>query len=193
MDIGSAQRTLDIMKELLADVDRACKASGMVDDAHNKIITNVKKTKQKTTMSDRGSVEKALNTLFDSYRASLLPKALGNWEEMTDKSRNSMTQVNHFYCGLHFLVGLADQAAEVLTPGTYPGGVRGVRTNPPFLWRPDQRPRKHVLDKRNYAYAPAAGARGRPRRVGPCVIESDSRIMHTLCILNTYLRCNQTE
>ena len=124
MDIGSAQRTLDIMKELLADVDRACKASGVVDDAHNKIVTNVK-----NTMSDRGSIEKAFNTLFDSYRTSLLPKALGNCEEMTDESRNSMTQVNHFYYGLHFLVGLTDQAAEALTQwekGCFEGGKAGA-------------------------------------------------------------------
>lgn len=66
MDVRSTQRTLDVMLDLPSDVGTVCKAGDVMDDAHAKIIANVK-----NTMSDRGSVEKSFNSLFDSYCASV--------------------------------------------------------------------------------------------------------------------------
>jgi len=34
------------------------------------------------------------------------------WEQMTDGEQEQVTRMNNFYCGLHFLVGLADSAEE---------------------------------------------------------------------------------
>ena len=89
----------------------------------------------------------------------------------------------HCDTGVHWVQWTLERERLISTRHVPRGG--GVGRTP--LFSGGQRPRKHVLDKRNYAYAPA-GARGRPRRVGPCVIESDSRIMHTPCMVHMW-RC----
>ena len=37
-----------------------------------------------------------------------------NWTSMTDEEKEQLTRKNNFFCGLHFLVGLADSAEEAL-------------------------------------------------------------------------------
>ena len=40
----------------------------------------------------------------------MLPDAIKNWENLSKDQQQSLGNVNEFFCGLHFLVGLADQA-----------------------------------------------------------------------------------
>lgn len=37
-----------------------------------------------------------------------------NWDKMSDEEKETFTRMNNFFCGLHFVVGLADSAEEVL-------------------------------------------------------------------------------
>ena len=107
--VGSAERTLDVLKEMLGEVQHVCSAAGVLNNAKEKIVMSIK-----NTMSDRGSVEKAFNTLFDSYREDMLPSAVDGWDCISSEAQTAMKAVNHFYCGLHYIVGLAEQAEAVL-------------------------------------------------------------------------------
>ena len=51
-----------------------------------------------------------INNLFTKFRKELLPDVMKNWENMPNDQQQSLGNVNEFFCGLHFLVGLADQA-----------------------------------------------------------------------------------
>ena len=63
-------------------------------------------------MSDRHSAEKRFNELLQDYRKELLPTVAENWDQMTDTEREQLTRMNNFFCGLHYIVGLADCAEE---------------------------------------------------------------------------------
>ena len=61
-------------------------------------------------MSDRCATHKKCNDLFIKYRMELLPQVTKNWHKLSKEDQQSLGNVNEFFCGLHFLVGLADQA-----------------------------------------------------------------------------------
>ena len=68
----------------------------------------------KNLMSDRCAAQKKFNDIFIKYRHSVLPDIINNWNDLSDSDKKSFSTVNVFYCGLHFLVALADQAEESL-------------------------------------------------------------------------------
>lgn len=75
----------------------------------SKIVTNIK-----NTMSDHHSAEKAFNELLHDFRADTLPSVAENWGELFNEEKEQLTCMNKFFCGLHFVVGLADSAEEAL-------------------------------------------------------------------------------
>ena len=70
--------------------------------------------KLKNTMSDRHAAEKLFNELLHDFRAEILPTVAENWNQMTEMEKEQLTRMNNFFCGLHFLVGLADTAEETV-------------------------------------------------------------------------------
>ena len=105
---GSAQNTLDTLKEILDDIDSVQLALGK-NAVSTKIIS-----KLKNTMSDRHAAEKLFNELLHDFRADILPSVAENWEQMNEMEKEQLTRMNNFFCGLHYLVGLADTAEESL-------------------------------------------------------------------------------
>ena len=105
---GAAVDTLDTLKEILDDIDGVQKAIGK-DAVSAKIVMKIK-----NTMSDRHSAEKLFNEVLRDYREELLPTVAENWDKMTDIEREQLTRMNNFFCGLHYVVGLADCAEETL-------------------------------------------------------------------------------
>ena len=71
-------------------------------------------SKIKNTMSDRHAAEKLFNELLENYRKDILPVVTENWAQMSEVEKDHFTSMNNFFCGLHFLVGLADSAEAVL-------------------------------------------------------------------------------
>ena len=71
-------------------------------------------SKLKNTMSDRHSAEKLFNEMVQDYRSEILPTIAENWNEMTEIKKEQLAQMNNFFCGLHFIVGLADAAEETI-------------------------------------------------------------------------------
>ena len=57
---------------------------------------------------------KKFNNLFTKFRKELLPDVIKNCENLSNDQQQSLGNVNDFFCGLHFLVGLADQAEACL-------------------------------------------------------------------------------
>ena len=43
---------------------------------------------------------------------TLLPDVTENWPQMSEIERDQLTSMNNFFCGLHYLVGLADKLSK---------------------------------------------------------------------------------
>ena len=70
--------------------------------------------KLKNSMSDRHAAEKLFNQMLAEYCAEILPEVYSGWSEFSKEEKDQFTQMNNFYCGLHFLVALADSAEATL-------------------------------------------------------------------------------
>ena len=104
MSSGTAQHTLDCLKNILSDIDKAFEKS-----PGKRILANIK-----NTMSDRHIVEKCFNTLLEEYRSDILPSVVEGWETLTPREQAKISNLNHFFCGMHLVVGMADTAASTL-------------------------------------------------------------------------------
>ena len=102
---GSAEKTLDGLKEIVSDIEKVC-SDGSESE---KLVAALK-----NTMSDRHIVEKKFNELLKEYRADVLPKVVEGWDKMNEEQRKCVEQINNFFCGMHFVVGLADQASACM-------------------------------------------------------------------------------
>ena len=106
---GSSQTTLDTLKEILEDLDVVQRELGSTA-VSAKIVS-----KLKNSMSDRHAAEKLFNKMLAEYRADILPDIFAGWSELNDKEKEQVTRMNNFFCGLHFLVALADAAEATLS------------------------------------------------------------------------------
>ena len=88
---GSAQNTLDTLKEILDDIDSVQLALGK-NAVSTKIIS-----KLKNTMSDRHAAEKLFNELLHDFRADILPSVAENWEQMNEMEKEQLTHMNNFF------------------------------------------------------------------------------------------------
>ena len=57
---------------------------------------------------------KKFNSLFKQCREDIIPTVAEDWENLTGQNQLQMKNVNEFFCGVHYLVGLADQAEASL-------------------------------------------------------------------------------
>ena len=65
-------------------------------------------------MSHCCAVQKKFNDLFIEFTKNILKNATKNFDSYSVEQQEKMTKVNQFFCGLHYLVGLADQAGGCL-------------------------------------------------------------------------------
>ena len=65
-------------------------------------------------MSDRASSQKAFNTLLSEYRTNVLSLIIDNWESLEESEQASMSQMFHYFCGMHLLVNMAENVTEAL-------------------------------------------------------------------------------
>lgn len=108
MKAGGASDFRELLANSLSDISSTCKAVGGTD-VSDRLLASIK-----NTMSDRHIVEKKFNELLESYREEVLPQVIDGWNDLTPEQQQSVTRVNNFFCGLHFLVGLADTSAETI-------------------------------------------------------------------------------
>jgi len=60
-------------------------------------------------VSDQASVSKKFVTLLAEWRENAFPHVIDHWESLLDNQKERYASINYF-CGLHFLVGLSEQA-----------------------------------------------------------------------------------
>ena len=65
-------------------------------------------------MSDRCIVQKKINELVQNYRESILPQVVREWDVLSSEEQGKVSRMNDLFCGLHFIVGLADQVEAAL-------------------------------------------------------------------------------
>ena len=64
-----------------------------------------------------------------------MPQVFQMWESLSDDDRKSLSKVNDFFCGLHYIVALADQAEASLKTFEslcFPDGKVGSKQFPTF-------------------------------------------------------------
>ena len=105
---GSSRDTLETFKEILSDIDSVHLSLGQ-EAVSSKIVSKIK-----NTMSDRHAAEKLFNEMLHDYRAEILPDVIGNWEKYSADEKENMTRMNNFFCGLHYVVGLAECTEEAI-------------------------------------------------------------------------------
>ena len=108
MKSGSSTESLDVLNTIIEEIDEISESAGL-DAAGRKIIITIK-----NTMSDRHSAEKKFNELLEDYRTKVLSEVVDNWEGMSEEEQTGIMKLNNFFCGLHFMVALADCASEAL-------------------------------------------------------------------------------
>ena len=65
-------------------------------------------------MSDRCAVQKSFNDLLCNYRVDILPEVESGWQDLSADARDNISRMNNFFCGMHMIVGLANQAVKSL-------------------------------------------------------------------------------
>ena len=94
---GTAEEQLKVMKEVLNDVI-GMKEGKEDRDMVAKIVYSIK-----NLMSDRCIVQKRFNEI-------VVPTVMEGWENMEEQEQEKVLKMNEFFCGLHFIVGMTDQA-----------------------------------------------------------------------------------
>ena len=100
-----AQSQLDVFKEVLDDIGNFSSDENFVARTFASI---------KNVMSDRCATQKKFNRIFTEYRETVIPSVQENWQTLTVDEQKDLAKVNQFFCGLHFIVALADQAEASL-------------------------------------------------------------------------------
>ena len=66
-------------------------------------------------ISNRHAAEKLFNKVLHDFREEILSSVVENWEQLTKIEKQQMTRMNNFFCGLHYLVGLAESTDKTLS------------------------------------------------------------------------------
>ncbi|XP_033114519.1 uncharacterized protein LOC117114998 [Anneissia japonica] len=99
---GTAESTLDALKDIVDEVVS-------IDSRGREGVQNLVAT-LKNTMSDRCATQKKFNRLLEDYREEILPDVIEGWGDLSETEQIKVVKLDNYFCGLHFLVGLADQA-----------------------------------------------------------------------------------
>ena len=105
MSSGDTETQFSSFKSLLTDLEECIND----DNFLNKAVCSIK-----NVMSDRHIVQKNFNKVLQEYRTSVLPSVKSNWNELSELEKSKLSTINQFFCGMHFIVGLADIAESSL-------------------------------------------------------------------------------
>ena len=104
---GNSETTISGLKEILQEIETVC--GGTEPKMSQKILASIK-----NTMSDRHIVQKQFNLMLEEYRCKILPDVKEGWENLAEAEQERIKKINFYFCGLHYVVGLADQAEGAL-------------------------------------------------------------------------------
>ena len=104
---GDSETVLSELVLILKDIENVC--DGTDNKMANKLLVSIK-----NTMSDRHIVQKKFNSLLQEYRCEILPDVIDGWSSLGEEEKERMKTINSLFCGLHYVVGLGDQAESAL-------------------------------------------------------------------------------
>ena len=87
---------------------------GDVNEFAKKDFSEIFFSSVKNLMSDRFNTQKKFNKLFIDYRSTVLPKIKSNWNGLSEGEKAKHLNIYQYFCGLHFLVALADTSEAFL-------------------------------------------------------------------------------
>ena len=80
-----------------------------MEDKVAELVTSIK-----STISHQGPTNVTFNEQLTELRKDLLPKLFEKWEELSDDSKKSLEEMGNYYCKLHLLVNLGEEANKAL-------------------------------------------------------------------------------
>ena len=104
---GNSETILSGLKEILQEIEAVC--DGTDTRMSQKILVSIK-----NTMSDRHVVQKKFKLMLQEYRCEILPDVIAGWEHLVEEEQERIKKINFYFCGLHYVVGLAHQAEGAL-------------------------------------------------------------------------------
>ena len=118
-------------------------------------------------MSDQHIVEKNFNKLLQNYRAECLPEVIANWQTLSEHEKLELSKMNNFFCGMHFMIALAEQADKSLKEweklqfgeewvgvAAIPGNAAGSESGTIHLiWTACKALKKHVSEQAGCSFA----------------------------------------
>ena len=87
MSTGSAEKTLDTLKQILDDIELVTGES-----TSKTLLANIK-----NTMSDREIVKKNFNELLEMYRSEILLDVVSSWKNLSSEELQQVSSLNNFF------------------------------------------------------------------------------------------------
>ena len=57
---------------------------------------------------------KNVNLMLEEYTRKILPDGIEGWEKFAKAEQERIKEIHFYFCGLHYVIGLADQAEGAL-------------------------------------------------------------------------------
>ena len=87
MSTGSAEKTLDTLKQILDDIELVTGES-----TSKTLLANIK-----NTMSDREILKKNFNELLEMYRSEILLDVVSSWKNLSSEELQQVSSLNNFF------------------------------------------------------------------------------------------------
>ena len=120
-------------------------------------------------MRDQGSVNPTFNSKLQEVRTTLLPDVISAWDILSPDTRNTISEMNNFFCKMHLLVNFASEADKCL-----------------MLFESNV-----VLEGRNpYSYQTGSGAARLVRSVSQALTRHGSQTAGVASLFDAYMATN---
>ena len=114
LELGKSdtEAIMDAFKNRVEEIAQALSSDDEKASVENKVAELV--TSIKSTMSDQGPTNATFNEQMTELRKDFLPKVVEKWQDLTENSKKSLEEMGNFYCKLHLLVNLGEEANKAL-------------------------------------------------------------------------------
>jgi len=109
---SNTEAIMDAFKHRVDEIAQALSSSDEKASVENKVAELV--TSIKSTMSDQGPTNATFNEQLTELRKDFLPKVVEKWQDLTENSKKYLEEMGNFYCKLHLLVNLGEEANKAL-------------------------------------------------------------------------------
>ena len=110
LELGKSdtEAIMDAFKHRVKEIAQALSWGDEKASVENKVAELV--TSIKSTMSDQGPTNATFNEQLTELQKDFLPKVVEKWQDLAENSKKSLEEMGNFYCKLHLLVNLGEEA-----------------------------------------------------------------------------------